>query len=63
MSPQPIENAERADQLRKAAGMETLEENIIRIRGRIGASEKPPANWREQQQNAIEFAKSVGWRD
>ena len=63
MSPQPIENIERADQLRKAAGMETLEENITRIRRRIGASEKPPANWKEQQQQADEFAHSVGWRD
>jgi hypothetical protein len=63
MSPQPIENIESADQLRKAAGMETLEENITRIRGRIGASEKPPTNWKEQQQKANEFAHSVGWRD
>ena len=63
MSPLPIENSERADQLRKAAGMETLEENVTRIRGRIGASEKPPASWKEQQQKAREFAHSVGWRD
>jgi hypothetical protein len=63
MSPQPIENIERAEQLRKAAGMETLEENTIRIRGRIGASEKPPANWKERQQKTREFAHSVGWRD
>jgi hypothetical protein len=62
MSPQPIENIERADQLRKAAGMETLEENTIRIRDRIGASGKPPANWKEQQQKTNEFAHSVGWR-
>jgi hypothetical protein len=63
MSPQPIENIERADQLREATRMETLEENIARIRSRIGASEKPPTNWKEQQQKAREFAKSVGWRD
>ena len=56
MSPHQIKNIERADQLRKAAGMETLEENITRIRRRIGASEKPPANWKEQQQQADEFA-------
>ena len=63
MSPQPIENLERADQLRKAAGMETLVENITRIRERIGASERPPTNWKEQQQRANEFAHCVGWRD
>ena len=63
MSPKPIENVERAAQLRKAAGMETLEENITRIRDRIGPSEKPPANWKEKQQKACEFARSVGWRD
>jgi hypothetical protein len=63
MSPQRIENIERADQLRKAACMETLEENIIRIRARIGASEKPPVDWKKQQQRATEFAHSVGWRE
>jgi hypothetical protein len=63
MAPLPIENSERADHLRKAAGMETLEENTTRIRDRIEASEKPPANWKEQQQRANEFAQSVGWRD
>jgi hypothetical protein len=62
MSPQPIENVERANELRKAAGMETLAENIARVRGRIGNSEKPPADWSRQQQ-ANQFAKSVGWRD
>jgi hypothetical protein len=63
MSPQPIENIERAYQLRRVAGMETLEENITRIRGRIGTSEKPPANWKELQQQADEFARTVGWRN
>jgi hypothetical protein len=63
MSPLPIANIERADQLREAASMETLEENINRIRSRIGGSEKPPAKWLEQQQKAREFAHSVGWRD
>jgi hypothetical protein len=63
MSPLPIENCERAEKLRKAAGMETLTEDIDRIRRRIGASEKPPADWKLQQERASEFARSVGWRD
>jgi hypothetical protein len=63
MSPRPRENVEEADRLRKDAGMETLAENIARIRHRIGPSEKAPADWKRQQQRAKEFAKSVGWRD
>jgi hypothetical protein len=63
MSPQPIGDVRHANRLRKAAGMETLRENIARIRRRVGPSEKPPADWKRQQQRAREFAKAVGWRD
>jgi hypothetical protein len=64
MSPYPpIEDAENVDERRRAVGLETLEENLTRMRAGVAASsEKPPSDVAARRREADEWARSVGWR-
>jgi hypothetical protein len=45
-------------------GLEALEENTRRLRGRAAAErERPPADPGAREREATAWAKSTGWRD
>ncbi|MBP9819271.1 hypothetical protein KBC79_00885 [Candidatus Woesebacteria bacterium] len=63
LSPSPIEDIEKVDELRASVGLLALEENTKRMREGVQKSgEKPPVNYLERKQKAEAWAKSVGWR-
>lgn len=64
MSPCPVENPERVDELRRSVGLMPLAKDTRRHRKRVlQSSEKPPADPAARRQKMEEWARSVGWRD
>lgn len=63
MSPYPIVDCAEADRLRHAAGMETLAENIARIRSRLDPNAQPPSDLVARRAAANRWARENGWRD
>ena len=64
MSPYPaIEDAERVNERRRAAGLVTLEENLARMRAQAASSsERPPADLAKRRKEEDDWARRVGWR-
>ena len=64
MSPYPaIEDAEHADERRRAIGFGPLSEEIERRRAATALTqEKPPNDLEERERQMEEWARSVGWR-
>ena len=62
LSPLPIEDPQEIDERRAAVGLSPLGENTDAMR-RGASSEPPPSDWQQRQQEAEQWARSVGWRN
>ncbi len=63
LSPKPIADINRVDELRKAAGLPPLASKIAEMRARSQSEgEKPPADSKKREKEFISWAKKVGWR-
>jgi len=64
MSPCPIENPERVDELRESVGLIPLHEDTRLKRVAISlSSEKPPRDMKARRREMKEWARSAGWLD
>jgi hypothetical protein len=62
MSPSPLEDPARVDELRKSAGFElTVAENTERIRSSMGKESRPP-DFVEHRRGYEAWLREVGWR-
>lgn len=61
MSPLPIKDADSVNARRAAVGLETLAENIARLRAENNSA-PVPKDMAKRKKESDAFAKSVGWR-
>jgi len=63
ITPLPIADPDRVNELRHSVGLGTLEENTRRMReSTFQGGERAPANWAERRRKKEEWERSVGWR-
>lgn len=61
MSPLPIEDPGRVNELRCAVGLPTIEETTARHRAEL-RNEPPPADCKKRQEEMAAWARRTGWR-